>query len=76
MTQPLIHANMAYAQVDAVETGIGEVEALAILGFTEEEVTSLLWLRQWYQCGGSDRMEIVRRLEDVQQQRLAGQLES
>ena len=76
MTQPLIHADMAYAQRDAVETGIGEVDVLANLGFTEDEVASLLWLRQWYQSGGSDRMEIVRRLEYVQQLRLDGRLES
>ena len=32
-----------------------EQELLAQLGFTTEEIASLLWLRQWYQTGGSDR---------------------
>ncbi len=31
--------------------------------FTAEEIASLLWLRQWYQNGGSDRAVIVRHLE-------------
>ncbi len=28
-----------------------------------QEIASVLWLRQWYQSGGSDRAIIVRRLE-------------
>ena len=75
MTNPLTHAEEACAQVPAVETDIGEVEVLVYLGFTEDEVTSLLWLRQWYQHGGSDRVEVVRRLEYVQQQVLDDHLE-
>jgi hypothetical protein len=31
--------------------------------FTAEEIASILWLRQWYQNGGSDRAVIVRHLE-------------
>ncbi len=65
-TQPL---------VDAVGTVTTEEETLTYLGFTEDEITSLLWLRQWYQYGGSDRIEIVRRLEFVQQLLLHGQIE-
>ena len=40
-----------------------ETNVLAERGFTSDEILSLLWLRQWYQNGGSDRVEIVRRLE-------------
>lgn len=75
MTNPQIHAEEAFLAVNALETGITEIEALAQLGFTDDEVTSLLWLRQWYQHGGSDRMEIVRRLEFIQQLVLSGQIE-
>ncbi len=40
-----------------------ETNILVERGFTSDEIVSLLWLRQWYQNGGSDRVEIVRRLE-------------
>ncbi len=40
-----------------------ETAALAQWDFTQEEMASLLWLREWYQHGGSDRMEVVRHLE-------------
>ena len=40
-----------------------EMAALAEGGFTSDEIVSLLWLRQWYQNGGSDRIEVVRYLE-------------
>ena len=36
-----------------------EEEVLRASGFTADEVTSLLWLRQWYQSGGSDRFSIL-----------------
>ncbi len=42
---------------------VPEVETLAELGFTPEEIVSMVWLRDWYQSGGSDRVEVVRRLE-------------
>jgi hypothetical protein len=45
------------------DTATIESEALVENGFSEDEIVSLLWLRQWYQQGGSDRVEIVRRLE-------------
>ena len=40
-----------------------EMDVLAQHGFTEDEIISLVWLRQWYQHGGSDRVEVVRHLE-------------
>ena len=42
-----------------------ETDVLVQEGFTSDEITSLLWLRQWYQNGGSDRVEVVRRLEFI-----------
>ena len=45
------------------DTATIESEALVENGFSKDEIVSLLWLRQWYQQGGSDRVEIVRRLE-------------
>ena len=47
---------------DAQST-ILETEALAQCGFTQEEIASLLWLREWHQHGGSDRINVVRHLE-------------
>ena len=44
-------------------TEMTETESLTLVGFTPDEIISLLWLRQWYQNGGSDRIEVVRRLE-------------
>jgi len=43
--------------------------------FTPDEVTSLLWLRQWYQNGGSDRTEVIRRLEFLKLLVLNGKME-
>jgi hypothetical protein len=40
-----------------------ETEALVQCGFTQEEIASLLRLREWYQHGGSDRINVVRHLE-------------
>ncbi len=40
-----------------------ETEALAQSGFTQDEIASTLRLRQWYQNGGSDRVNVVRHLE-------------
>ncbi|GHO92096.1 hypothetical protein KSF_021440 [Reticulibacter mediterranei] len=55
-TQPL-------ERLPEVNSVVTETEALEQCGFAQDEVISLLWLRQWYQHGGSDRVEIVRRLE-------------
>jgi hypothetical protein len=38
-------------------------ETLSQQGFSSDEIMCLLWLRQWYQNGGSDRTEIIRHLE-------------
>ncbi len=48
------------SQVQATKT---ETDMLAQCGLSAEEIVSLIWLRQWYQAGGSDRVQIVRRWE-------------
>jgi len=68
MTNPQMQSEQAFVNGQALETEATEGEALALLGFTEDEIISLLWLRQWYQHGGSDRVEIVRHLETLKQQ--------
>jgi len=75
MTNPQIQSEQAFAMIHTVETGETELQTLALDGFSEDEITSLLWLRQWYQHGGSDRVEIVRRLEFLKQLVLQGRLQ-
>ena len=58
--------------VKAVPT---EQKLLAQWGFTGEEIASLLWLRQWYQTGGSDRALMVRHLEFLRLLVRSGELE-
>ena len=52
-----------------------DTEALTQSGFTPEETVSLLWLRQWYQNGGSDRVEVVRHLEFLKLLVTSGKME-
>ncbi len=72
---PHMQSEQACAEGHAVETAVAEGETLALLGFNDDEIMSLLWLRQWYQHGGSDRVEIVRRLEFLKQRVLDGQVD-
>ncbi len=75
MTNPQIQSEQTFAMIHTIETGETELETLACQGFSEDEVMSLLWLRQWYQHGGSDRVEVVRRLEFLKHQIELGQIE-
>jgi len=59
----------------AGEADVPEMDRLAQCGFTAEEITALLWLRRWYQTGGSDRMEIVRQWEFLKWLVVTGRLE-
>jgi len=47
----------------AAQYAVVETEALAQKGFTQDEIASLLRLREWYQHGGSDRIDVIRYLE-------------
>ena len=42
---------------------IEETETLVQRSFTRDEIASLMRLREWYQHGGSDRIDLVRYLE-------------
>ena len=55
---------------------VPEKDELVASGFTAEEIVSLLWLRQWYQTGGSDRVPVVRHLEFLKLLVLNGRLEA
>ena len=59
------------------------LERLAAGGFTssaplarrQEEIVALLWLQQWYQAGGSDRVEVLRHWEFLKHLILTGKLD-
>ncbi len=62
--------------VSNTETTTSERDMLTQCGFTPEEIASLLWLRQWYQNGGSDRINVVRHLEFLKFLVKSGKLQS
>lgn len=64
------------AEGQSIETVIPERDTLVQYGFTDDEIVSLLWLRQWYQNGGSDRVEILRHWEFLKFLVMSGKLES
>lgn len=75
MTNPQAQSEQAFAVAHTAETVIADGDVLADQGFTEDEIMSLLWLRQWYQHGGSDRVEVVRHLEFLKRLVLQGNIE-
>jgi hypothetical protein len=62
-------------QLRDVMTTTSDVDVLVQEGFTPDEIMSVLWLRQWYQNGGSDRTEIIRHLEFIKLLVLNGKME-
>jgi hypothetical protein len=62
-------------QLMDVTTTTNDVDALVQEGFSTDEVMSLLWLRQWYQNGGSDRTEVIRHLEFIKLLVLNGKMD-
>lgn len=70
-----IRAKAQLAIMTSLETEAPERDRLAEGGFTAEESAALLWLRQWYQTGGSDRMPILRHWEFLKQLVMTGRLE-
>lgn len=75
MTNPQTHSEETLARTNTVETLPTDAETLALQGFNGDEIMSLLWLHQWYQNGGSDRIEVLRRLEFLKQMVLQGRIE-
>jgi len=74
MHQP-IQAEEERTMAMRVEADATERDQLAQWGFSAEEIVSLLWLRQWYQTGGSDRVQMVCHLEFLRSLVLNGKLE-
>jgi hypothetical protein len=72
---PQIQSEKELDLINTVEIAITETDALTEVGFTSEEIVSLLWLRQWYQNGGSDRVEVLRRLEFLKLMVMNGKIE-
>ena len=52
-----------YESTTSVETPASDIDTLTQSGFSADESVSLLWLRQHYQSGGSDRAEVLRHWE-------------
>ena len=57
------------------DIALSDTDLLTLWGFDQYEISSLLWLRQWYQNGGSDRANIVRHLEFLRLLVQSGELE-
>ena len=57
------------------DIAVNDTDLLAGWGFDPHEIASLLWLRQWYQNGGSDRATMVRHLEFLRLLVQSGELE-
>ncbi len=72
---PQIQAKAQRAVTTRSESIITERDMLSQCGFTTEESAALLWLRHWYQSGGSDRMQLVRHWEFLKWLVMTGRLE-
>lgn len=72
---PQVQSNNEPVALSDAEATTQEMGLLTQEGFTSEEIMSLIWLRQWYQSGGSDRAEVIRRLEFLKLLVLTGKLE-
>ena len=73
---PHMYTNQRLKGAVNTEMRVPEKDELVASGFTTEEMVSLLWLRQWYQTGGSDRVPIMRHLEFLKRLVLNGKLEA
>ena len=72
---PQLHMDAQREALTYSEGALNETDMLAGWGFTGPEIVSLLWLRQWYQTGGSDRASILRHLEFLRLLVQSGDLE-
>ena len=73
---PDMYTKQGFEGAVNTEMIVPEKDELVASGFTAEEIISLLWLRQWYQTGGSDRVPVVRHLEFLKLLVLNGKLEA
>jgi len=58
-----------------VEAEAAERDQLTRCGFSTEEIVDLLWLRRWYQSGGSNRIPLVRHWEFLKRLVRSGRLD-
>ncbi len=72
---PQIQSENQIEMVNNSEIATTDTDTLVQSGFTSDEITALLYLRQWYQSGGSDRVEVVRRLEFLKLMVMTGKIE-
>ncbi len=72
---PQVQSEKELDTLNNAEIATTEMDILTQSGFTSEEIVSLLWLRQWYQNGGSDRIEVVRHLEFLKLMVMSGKIE-
>ena len=72
---PQMHMEAQSEMSTYSELALNETDVLAGWGFDAHEIASLLWLRQWYQTGGSDRASVVRHLEFLKMLVQSGELE-
>ena len=72
---PQIQSEKELTITNTTDIAITESDALLQNGFTSDEIVSLIWLRNWYQTGGSDRVEVVRHLEFLKLLVVSGKME-
>jgi len=72
---PQIQSEKELTITNNTDITITETDALLQSGFTSDEIVSLIWLRNWYQTGGSDRVEVVRYLEFLKLLVVSGKME-
>ena len=72
---PQIQSEKELTITNTTDIAITETDTLLENGFTSDEVVSLIWLRNWYQTGGSDRVEVVRHLEFLKLLVVSGKME-
>ena len=72
---PQMHMEAQLETSTYAELTLNETDMLAGWGFDPHEIASLLWLRRWYQTGGSDRANMVRHLEFLRLLVQSGELE-
>ena len=59
----------------SLDITVNDTDLLTGCGFDPHEIVSLVFLRQWYQNGGSDRTTVVRHLEFLRLLVRRGELE-
>lgn len=72
---PQIQSDKELTITNNTDITITETDSLLESGFTSDEIVSLIWLRNWYQTGGSDRVEVIRHLEFLKLLIVSGKME-